>query len=56
MSLPMYKYSIWVRLRPTHSTFTVLWAFNDHEARRLAEAQYGPGCVLGIRRVADGKP
>jgi hypothetical protein len=55
MNMPLYKYAVWIRLHPTQSIHTVVWANNDTEARRVAEAQYAKCQVLGCRRIADGK-
>jgi hypothetical protein len=53
--MPLYQYTVWVRLSHGQSVHTVVWASNDLEAKQLAEAQYGKGNVLGWRRIVEGE-
>jgi hypothetical protein len=41
------RFKVWVRLTPIQSVFTYVWAANAYEAKKIAEAQYGAGNVLG---------
>jgi len=49
----MYKYQLWVRINPTQTANTVVYADNDYAAKQLGEAQYGAGNVLNYSRI-DG--
>ena len=49
----MSTYRVWIRLNAYETTFVLLVAENDYYAKRLAEAQYGVGSVLGYTRVSD---
>lgn len=48
----MFQYSVWVRISPTQTANTVVYADTDYQARMLAEAQYGVGNVLNYSRVS----
>lgn len=48
--MSMHRYKVWVRLTHIKSVNTIVWASNDFEAKKLAEAQYGVGNVLGVWR------
>jgi hypothetical protein len=43
----MRPYKVWIRLSDTMTTNTVVHAQSAHEAKLLAEQQYGVGNVLG---------
>ena len=45
-------YRLWIRLTQTQSTFVVIAADYDSEARQLAEAMYGPGNVISFTRLS----
>ena len=43
----MKQYRLWVRISQTQTANTLVYAENDYLAKRLGEAQYGVGNVLG---------
>ena len=47
----MYQYAIWVRINPTQTANTYIYANDDNQARMIAEAQYGHGNLLNYTRV-----
>jgi hypothetical protein len=49
----MYKYRLWVRINPTQTAETYVWASNDFQAKMLGEAQYGVGNILAYTQVED---
>lgn len=49
----MYKYRVWARINPYQTVHTTVWADDDHQARLIAEAQFGVGNVLNYTRVTD---
>lgn len=42
----MNRYKLWVRISPTQTTNTFIYADNVIAAKLLGEAQYGKGNVL----------
>ena len=49
----MGKYLVWVRINPTQTIHTFVYAENDYSAKLIAERQYGAGNVLNYTRVED---
>ncbi len=49
----MKQYKLWIRLNQIRTTYTMLFASNDLEAKALGEAQFGIGNVLGYWRMTD---
>lgn len=47
----MYQYQLWVRINPTQTANTRVYADNDYSAKALGEAQYGAGNVLSYSRI-----
>jgi hypothetical protein len=47
----MYQYQLWVRINPTQTANTIVYADTDYSAKQLGEAQYGTGNVLAYTRV-----
>lgn len=47
----MKQYKLWVRVSPTQTANTIVFAENDYLAKRLGEAQYGIGNVLSYTIV-----
>ena len=47
----MKQYRLWVRINQTQTANTIVFAENDYLAKRLGEAQYGVGNVLGYTQV-----
>jgi len=43
----MKQYKLWVRISSTQTANTIVYADNHLFAKRLGEAQYGVGNVLG---------
>jgi len=49
----MYTYKVWVRLNQYQTAHIQLQANNGHEAKMLAEAQYGSGSVLNLTQLSE---
>jgi hypothetical protein len=49
----MKRFSLWVRLSPTQTTHTLVFANTALEAKLLGEAQYGRGNVLNYTELCD---
>jgi hypothetical protein len=49
----MKQYRLWVRISQTQTANTLVYAENDYLAKRLGEAQYGVGNVLGYTEVSN---
>jgi hypothetical protein len=47
------RYMLWIRLNPTQTVNTYVYARNDREAHQLGEAQFGQGNVLNFTEVLD---
>ena len=52
MSVPVYKWSIIVRLGGGQLVHSAIYANNMLEAKGLAEAQYGVGRVMVMQRIS----
>jgi hypothetical protein len=52
MSVPVYKWSILVRLSGGKLIYSAIYANNLLEARDLAEEQYGAGRVTVMHRIS----
>lgn len=48
----MYQYAILIRINNYQTANTTVYADNDHQAKMLAEAQYGQGTVLNYTRMS----
>ena len=49
----MSRWELWVRVIPSQTVKTVVYARNAIEAKLLGEAQYGKGSVLGYTEIRD---
>jgi hypothetical protein len=49
----MTRWQLWVRVSPTQTAHTIVYAENAIEARMLGEAQYGAGNVLNYTQSPD---
>ena len=49
----MSRWELWVRVTPSQTAKTVVYALNAIEAKLLGEAQYGKGNVLGYPEIRD---
>jgi hypothetical protein len=49
----MTRWQLWVRVSPTQTAQTTVYASNAYEAKLLGEAMYGQGHVLGYTEVVD---
>lgn len=49
----MKRYLLWIRLTPTQTANTYVYASNDIEAKLLGEAQFGKGSVLNYTAMPD---
>ena len=49
----MKQYRLWVRINQTQTANTLVYAENDYLAKRLGEAQYGIGNVLGYTLASN---
>jgi hypothetical protein len=52
MSVPVYKWSIIVRLGGGKLVYSAIYANNMLEAKDLAEEQYGAGRVTVMQRIS----
>jgi hypothetical protein len=48
----MHRYRLWVRLTQTQSTFVVINADYDAEARLIGERMFGPGKLISFMRLS----
>ena len=49
----MKKYLLWVRIRQTQTTNTIVFADNQIAAKQLGEMQYGIGNVLNYTEIHE---
>lgn len=49
----MNRYKLWVRVSPTQTAHTIVFAENAYEAKLLGEVQYGVGNVLNYTEMCD---
>jgi hypothetical protein len=49
----MTRWELWVRVTPSQTAKTVVYARNGIEAKLLGEAQYGKGNVLSHIKTCD---
>lgn len=49
----MYMFDCWVRLNTTQTTHIRVSAGNYHEAKLIAEAQFGQGNVLNCTMINE---
>jgi hypothetical protein len=49
----MKKYFLWVRISPTQTTNTFVYADNQLAAKMLGEHMYGVGNVLNYTEVSE---
>lgn len=49
----MYTYNVWVRINQYQTAHVRVQASTDHEAKMIAEAQYGHGNVLNWTRIDE---
>lgn len=49
----MKRWQLWVRVSPTQTAHTIVFAINAFEAKLLGEAQYGVGNVLNYTEMCD---
>lgn len=48
----MKQYKLWVRLNPSQTTFTIVYADNAYAAKLIGEHQFGVGNVLNYTEVS----
>lgn len=49
----MKRWQLWVRVSPSQTVHTIVFASNAYEAMLLGEAQYGYGNVLNYTEMCD---
>lgn len=49
----MKRWQLWVRMSPSQTAHTIVFASNAYEAKSLGEAQYGHGNVLNYTEMCD---
>jgi len=48
----MKQYKLWVRLNPSLTTFTIVYADDSYAAKLIGEHQFGAGNVLNYTEVS----
>ena len=49
----MTRWQLWVRISPTQTAQTIVYATNAVDAKLLGEAQFGQGNVLSYTELVD---
>jgi len=49
----MIKYLVWAKIGNYQTVHSYVWANNDHDAKLIAEAQFGVGNILNWTAVSE---